>query len=97
MTEIVLLLLPSMREWKGLICSRWAMVGLLAGSVLRKYCRVAFPKEEGLENGPDGCIVPMLAKDVCWVLARWEVVRPCDTGSLRFPYPVEGERVVALV
>ena len=73
------------------------MVGLLAGGVLRKHCRVTFPKEEGLENRPDGSIVPMLAKDVGRVLARREVVRPCNTGSFCFSYPMEGKRVVVLV
>ena len=58
---------------------------------------ISFPEEEGLNQGPDLTVSPVLTEDVGWVAAARHVVELCNSCCYTFADAVEGKGVVSFM
>ena len=66
-------------------------------SLLRDSGSVPLPEEKWLEETPHIHITPVLAQDICWVDATWNVVESNKLGSYSLTYTVERQCSVSFV
>jgi hypothetical protein len=83
---------PQRHEWRTSVKQISAHIRLLHNA-----CRIAFPKEEGLQQSPNGRICPMFAKDVGGVSGTCNMIESNESSCHSFPNTMKGQSCMLFV